>query len=383
MNKEGYLEYKENKVLSVFRKRYILITKASVSIYKSKGGRIIEIFYRDDIVVYDNNLPENVFIVFDKKRNRSGSFKANSLSSKKEWMESIKAEHKNTLESVKSEHIIFRYIGEGLHSNIYLKKVTERNKANSYFIVKNYIKRENYNYNEYLESIKLLINNRFVVKIHHFLNDTNQVTLITDYYPNTLSNVLSKGVLPHNISLCICYQILNAFKYLHENNVFYGDFNINNVLISDDNNVILTVPGPIYKYTSTEKDIKKYFSPEYISGGEPCEKNDFWGLGILLYELIAGFTPFWHHQQEQYIELCKTRNPVYSNCFDNVSKSLISSLLDENVSFASLFEKNPTLAEDISRPMLPDFAKYVKPRVYPEDFRPILGEKTVYLYDNK
>ncbi len=42
---------------------------------------------------------------------------------------------------------------------------------------------------------------------------------------------------------------------------------------------------------------KEYLSPEMIIGSGHNSGNDWWGLGILIYELVFGVPPFYHTNQ--------------------------------------------------------------------------------------
>lgn len=98
-------------------------------------------------------------------------------------------------------------------------------------------------------------------------------------------------------------QILSAVKYLHMQKWIHGDIKSANVLIDDRENPFLTDFG---NATFLEKDSQYaasqdgswvgtvgYMAPELLRHESvPTIASDIYALGILLYEILAGFKPF-------------------------------------------------------------------------------------------
>ena len=94
-------------------------------------------------------------------------------------------------------------------------------------------------------------------------------------------------------------QVILAFEVLHSRNVIYRDLKPENILMDASGYIKVTDFGLSKNYmgsTETRADsfvgTAEYFAPEVITSGNYTKAIDFWALGILLFEMLAGNTPF-------------------------------------------------------------------------------------------
>ncbi|CAD8112341.1 unnamed protein product [Paramecium sonneborni] len=108
----------------------------------------------------------------------------------------------------------------------------------------------------------------------------------------------------------IVAQVAIALSDLHERGIIFGDLKPENILMDERGYVCLTDFGygklriyQEYKKTQAINFTTEYSSPEYIKNGELTRMSDWYSLGILIYELIVGITPFYHNNFEIALKL--------------------------------------------------------------------------------
>jgi len=137
-------------------------------------------------------------------------------------------------------------------------------------------------------------------------------------------------------------QIALALGHLHKKNILYRDLKPENVLFNDDGYLLLADFG-LAKMTKGKKDqtnsfcgTPEYLSPEMIVGTGHDHTVDWWTVGILLFELLVGITPFFHrnnHRMQYLITECPVTFPDKARLGFEVSpvaRDLIKRLLEKD-----------------------------------------------------
>lgn len=115
----------------------------------------------------------------------------------------------------------------------------------------------------------------------------------------TLVARIARGPLPVDEALRVADDVAEALGYAHLQGVVHRDVTSNNVMIAVDGRVFVLDFGlaraeGFSRITSTGVALGTYayLAPEVLRGAAADARSDFYGLGIALYEMLTGSTPF-------------------------------------------------------------------------------------------
>ena len=110
--------------------------------------------------------------------------------------------------------------------------------------------------------------------------------------------VVGRGPAPVNVAVEYARQILSALGFAHRHGIVHRDIKPHNVLVDREGRVKVTDFGIARAGTSQMTEAgsivgtAQYLSPEQARGTEVDQRSDLYSLGIVLYELLTGETPF-------------------------------------------------------------------------------------------
>ena len=127
-------------------------------------------------------------------------------------------------------------------------------------------------------------------------------------------------------------EIVLALDYLHRQKIAYRDLKPENLLIASDGHLKITDFGFAKKIhegqrTFTLCGTPEYLAPEVIMNLGHSHGVDWWSLGILLFEMLAGYPPFYDNNTYEVYRKITVGKYEFPHCIPFNARKLISYLL--------------------------------------------------------
>ncbi|HVU13216.1 MAG TPA: protein kinase [Phototrophicaceae bacterium] len=138
-----------------------------------------------------------------------------------------------------------------------------------------------------------------IVPLYDYWRDDEGAFLVMRFIRGgTLRDALNGAMLPHEVVVRVIGQVALGLAAAHRQNVIHRDIKPDNILLDEDGNAYLTDFG-IAKVSGLGQSADEgiagslhYVSPEQIAGQQVTPQTDVYGLGIVLYEMLAGKHPY-------------------------------------------------------------------------------------------
>lgn len=138
----------------------------------------------------------------------------------------------------------------------------------------------------------------FIIRMWGTFQDCHNLFMIMDYIEGgELFSLLRKSQrFPTPVAKFYAAETFLAIEYLHNLDIIYRDLKPENILLDKNGHIKLTDFGfakEVQDVTYTLCGTPDYIAPEVVATKPYNKSVDWWSFGILIFEMLTGYTPFY------------------------------------------------------------------------------------------
>lgn len=200
------------------------------------------------------------------------------------------------------------------------------------------------------------ISHPLLVNLRYTFQDRSNLYLVFDYVPGgELFRMLrTQGQFPLATTRFYAAEVIAALVFLHENGVVYRDLKPENMLLTGEGHIKITDFGFAKSLKPGEKTFTLCGTPEYLAPEVIQQRGhsfacDWWGVGVLIYEMTCGHAPFMDQNPFKLYEKIIHNEVAFPDYFDTALEHLVMGLLDKDAS--TRFDRERIMRHEVFRSM--------------------------------
>ncbi|XP_013787527.1 protein kinase DC2-like isoform X2 [Limulus polyphemus] len=252
------------------------------------------------------------------------------------------------------EFDIIKTIGTGTFGRVSLcrDKVTTSYYAMKILEMADVIKLKQVEHVKNEKTILQQIRHPFIINMVWTTHDDTSLYMLFEYVcgGELFTYLRNAGRFSSIIGSFYAAEVVLALEYLHKKQIVYRDLKPENLLLDRDGHLKLTDFGfakILNDRTWTLCGTPEYLAPEIIQSKGHNKAVDWWALGILIYEMLSGYPPYFDENPFAIYEKILAGKIEWPRHIDPVAKDLIKKLLVQDRTKRIGNMKNG--AEDVKR----------------------------------
>ncbi|XP_075058209.1 protein kinase C iota type [Mixophyes fleayi] len=198
---------------------------------------------------------------------------------------------------------LLRVIGRGSYAKVLLVRLKKTERIYAMKVVKKELVNDDEDI-DWVQTEKHVFeqasNHPFLVGLHSCFQTESRLFFVIEYVNggDLMFHMQRQRKLPEEHARFYSAEISLALNYLHERGIIYRDLKLDNVLLDSEGHIKLTDYGMCKEglrpgdTTSTFCGTPNYIAPEILRGEDYGFSVDWWALGVLMFEMMAGRSPF-------------------------------------------------------------------------------------------
>lgn len=177
----------------------------------------------------------------------------------------------------------------------------------------------------------------FLVNLYGCFQTPDHVCFIMEYSPGgDLMTHIHHSIFSERQARFYAACVLLGLEFLHQNRIVYRDLKLDNLLMDSDGFVRIADFGLCKEgmghgdRTSTFCGTPEFLAPEVLTDSTYTRAVDWWGLGVLIYEMLVGESPFPGDDEEEVFDSIVNDEVRYPRFLSPESVSIVQKLLQKD-----------------------------------------------------
>ncbi|XP_023678854.2 serine/threonine-protein kinase N2 isoform X2 [Paramormyrops kingsleyae] len=174
----------------------------------------------------------------------------------------------------------------------------------------------------------------FLVNLHACLQTADHVCFVMDYCPGgDLMIHIHNNIFTEEQTRFFAACVLLGLQFLHLHGIVYRDLKLDNLLMDADGFLKIADFGLCKEgmghgdRTSTFCGTPEFLAPEVLMENSYTRAVDWWGMGVLIFEMLVGESPFPGDNEEEVFDSIVNDEVQYPRFLSPESVSIIQKLL--------------------------------------------------------
>lgn len=325
------------KMASCLRDLGLTVNKLSESMRVKKPS--IQYNGSDKMIPYDRSSSQMALMDAQENDSDIGSF--GSLSIKPDDLEASPGARRRQKKIGLSDFNFIKVLGKGSFGKVLL---AEKKGTDEIYAIK-ILKKETVLQDDDVECtmierrvLALSAGHPYLTALHSSFQTADRLFLVMEYVNggDLMFQIQKARKFNEKRSRFYASEVVLALQFLHKNGVIYRDLKLDNVLLDRDGHIKLADFGMCKErmkpgeFTNTFCGTPDYIAPEILQEKPYGFSVDWWALGVLMYEMMAGQPPFEADNEDDLFESILNDDVLYPVWLSREAVSILKGFMTKN-----------------------------------------------------
>lgn len=182
-----------------------------------------------------------------------------------------------------------------------------------------------------------LVTHPFLVNLHSCFQTSTHVCFVMEYAcGGDLMLHIHNDIFSEPRAIFYAACVVLGLQYLHDNKIIYRDLKLDNLLLDSDGFVKIADFGLCKEgigfgdTTGTFCGTPEFLAPEVLTQALYTRAVDWWGLGVLIFEMLVGESPFSGDSEEEVFDSIVNHEVLYPRFLSIEAVAIMRRLLRKN-----------------------------------------------------